>query len=435
MNCFFSLLTAFFLWLPFHNFADQREELLAKHAIKEFKLKNGMRICLKRTDYAEDEFVLQLFAMGGFAALPPNNRPTAILAPTVAWESGLSKQSADQIACDLYQHSIEMEIKVQAFDRLIEASGPTEELEYCLELIQSLLTTPHFQQDALNKVLDKTRCSLQSQTKSLASENSARNIFLQFNTQNWDVWAPLNLTNLNDVNLKMVQQLFQELFANPSEFVLVLVGDINFQKILPLLKQYLEFTPSTSPSQLINPSAPTFPEGITKKEIYGFSRYTNTLTRLTFPISIKQVETLSLELLCDILFKRLNNLIDSTKQLDISYEFPLFPCLDNAWLTIEFSSSRDEIPLISQKILTALDKFKNEELNSEEISFSLKNLQKQKCEIIENDYILSLLSNYYRAGWDLTKLYEEQDEKEMVKKNKLNHYLNLDQYSIISLHP
>ncbi|WP_068468001.1 insulinase family protein [Candidatus Protochlamydia phocaeensis] len=423
------------LLFPFISRADQREDILTNHHIKEITLKNGIRVCLKKTDYDEDEFVFQLFAMGGYAALAPADRPLAILSPDIVWESGLGSQSADQIAYDLYQRSLEIEMKVQAFDRVIEASGPTEEMERCLQVVHNLFTQPQFQPEALSKVIHHTRRSLQKTNASTQTEYSSRNIFLEFNTQNWDVWNPLNSRDLNHISLKKAEKTFLQLFSNPSEFILVLVGDIDFEATIHLLRQYLESIPCRSPSfHLINPPPPPFPPGITKKEISGYSRYANAWTRLTFPIPAKQVETQQLEFLCDILYNRFAQ-NEATKQLDVSYEFPLFPRLDQAWLIIEFSCACNEIPSVCGQIMKILETFKKEGPSAEELNIALKNLEEQKKEVEENDYILSVLANYYRAGWDVTRLYTLSKEKEELRNNDLTFYLNLDQYSIISLYP
>src|ERR1700722_9796284 len=96
-----------------------------KTQTEQFYLKNGLKVILQPTDFEPDNLSLQLFSMGGFASYNSDLRPSARLAAEIAWESGIDDRTADQLSCDLYDDSIDFEIKIQPFDRFIEASCPT----------------------------------------------------------------------------------------------------------------------------------------------------------------------------------------------------------------------------------------------------------------------------------------------------------------------
>lgn len=440
---FFSLKIIFILCilLPFYNFGTPPSASSLSTSPIEFKLKNGMTICLKPTDYEEKSVVFQLFAMGGYAALAPIDRPSGLLAADIAWESGLDDQTSDHLQFELYQNSIEMEIKIQPFDRQIEASCYRDDLQKCLKIVNLLFRQPAFDQEALKRVIANMQHHIRTQHHQC--ELGIREALLKAHTQDWNLFNPLTLSDLDYVNLFKAEKFFKQCFNNPSEFILVLVGDFDPDLVRPLLEKHLGSIPSQTSKGPTIPPLPSFPAGITKKDLYGFHHYKETLTHLTFPIPTKISSHIlgSLDTLCQIIKNRLIKEIPPcklNKKIEVNYEFPFFPQLEDAWLTIQFSAHADsDISFLTHLILRSLEELKAQGPTLEELKELEHYQETDGLAIEENTYVLSLISNYYRAQWDI-KYFDKKSspklEKEVIK-NDLNCYLKLDQYSVISLHP
>lgn len=433
----------FFLLVPFLTWGTTLppvEETATKNSLIEFQLKNGLRVCLKPTSYEEETVVFQLFAMGGYACLSFADRPSGMLAIDIARESGLGDQTADQVSFNLYQQSIELSAKIQPFDRQIEAYCYTEDLESCLNVIHLMFTHPKFDPDAVKKTIAKARETIRSKTH---QEMNIREAFLKLHNANSDVFSSLSLADLDYVSLFKAERFYRQCFANPSEFVFVIVGDFNPKEVLPLIEKHLGTIPSSSITGPINPSSPPFPPGITKKTLEGFARLKEPLTRLTFPIHVKMHgnATQTLNCLCHLIKDRLQKELGPnswTKKIDVSYEFPFYPKFDEAWLTIQFYTAATEHPhLFSNRIIQILSDLKQEGPTQTEVDHLFESLQAEDMEVEENTYLLSLITNYYRANWNLNDLNTSKKQLKLEKdmlKNQLNEYLQLDQYSITSLH-
>ena len=63
-----------------HAEIDVYSHELSEYQITEIHLKNGLRVCLKKSDLESKEFDFQLFAIGGIAHLPLVDQPSAWLA-------------------------------------------------------------------------------------------------------------------------------------------------------------------------------------------------------------------------------------------------------------------------------------------------------------------------------------------------------------------
>lgn len=434
---FFRFYFLILLIFPYFSWGAASQSLSHLGPMTELTLKNGMKVCLFQTKFETDTIVFQLFAMGGYASLSPIDQPSGALAAEIAWESGLNNKTADQISFDLYQKSIELETKIQPFDRLVEAYCYTEDLPECLNLIHGLFTQPKFEQEALKRVIAKNHQAIRCKSP---QELGMREALLKLHTENWTIFDPLTLQDLDYVNLTKAEKFFKHCFGNPSEFVFVLVGDFELEAVEPIVYKYLESIPVNPIMGPTNPSSPLFPNGITRKKIEGY-RSKAPFVRLTFPVSEKtdQDTTKSLNLICHMIKSRLNKQLSpaSCKNLEVSYEFPFFPKLDETWLTIQFlpigCSNSNE--LIEQTV-EALKKLKDQGPTQEELNDLIQILQSEEMDVEENTYILSLISNYYRANWDINSLKDKKPalkvENEMIK-NEIKRYLQLSQYSIIFL--
>lgn len=432
----------FMMFLSFIGQVESSEELDSPSAGKpiEFKLKNGLRVCLKPTSYEEETVVFQLFAMGGYACLSFADRPSGMLAADIARELGLGDQTADQVSFDLYQRSIEMCAKINPLDRQVEAYCYTQDLETCLKIINLMFTRPKFEPDVLRKTINKARETIRSKSH---QDMNIREAFLKLH-HHWDIFAPLTLADLDYVSLIKAERFYRQCFTNPAEFVFVLVGDFDAEEVRPLLEKHLGSIPLSTVAGPLNPPSPPFPPGITKKSLDGFSRCKEPLTRLTFPIPAKitGASTQTLNCICHLIKDRLQceagPLLSSSKKIEVSYEFPFFPKLDEAWLTVQFyTCAQDNPELLANRMIKILNELKIEGPTQEELDHLCESLHAEEMEIEENTYLLSLITNYYRANWNLNDLNSSKKqtklEKEMLK-NDLNQYLKLDQYSVISLH-
>jgi zinc protease len=435
LKYFHFLFLLFFIFISAFIFSQELKADLTRKELKELTLQNGMRVCIKQSHKEPGEFAFQLFAIGGYGSLPAADRPSAFLAAETAWESGLGKQTGDELACALDDHAIDMEIEIGLFDRSIEAQGSISELGYSLSLARLLFTEPKFKEDAFKKVLKINRDKLQKKADN--GKFPKREIFLKVNLRNWNVPSPMTLLDLDKVQLEKMAHLFKNFFSNPGEFILVLAGDFDPQVITPLIEKSLGTLPRQSSPCWNQPDPPLFPEGITKKEFSGTGCYKTSLTRLTFPLSTQAIKFSTLDLLCSLLKNHFPSNLGNSCGMTISYEFPLFPILDPAWLVIQFSSPPSEICSTNQTILQTLTTIKKQGFTEKEVQDAYHELINQQA---NSDDLLSeilLLSNCYIMKGNASMLYspsKDAQAKEMLKK-VLNCYPTLDQYSIISLHP
>lgn len=412
--------------------------------LTEIVLKNGMKICLKPTNFDPGEVSYKLSALGGYASLSEAEIPSGILAAQIAWESGLGKYTGDQVSVLLYENCLEFFPKIQPFGRSVEGSSPTEGIDSFLKCIQMLFTEQQFTKVGMDIAMTQARESFSK--ASLDHEQNYEAFFMETNTQRAKALCHLNDCDLKKVNFDVSKEFYKNCFSNPADFVCVIVGSFDVEEVKPLIYQRLGQIPSLSESKDLKHHLPVyFPKGVTKTTLPVTPR-TEYTTRITLPLSqsLNEKNIHTFEFACQIIEARLRDVI--TKKMvishgvDVAYEFPLYPHLENPWITIQFRSDHKSTPQITELVLSELKRLQHEGASLNEIN-EIKKLQNGSEDYwwSENCYWVSSLSNFYLWGWNPEKIRVQREETALLTVEEISEilktYFDLTHYSIVSAKP
>ncbi len=375
----------------------------------ELTLSNGMRIILKQTD-DDSEITVRLSALGGYADLPHDDRASGELAANFVMESGLGELSADKLSAFLYDHSIEFNLKVEAYTRGIDASLPEDSLEALFCLVNKTFTSPNFSPDSFKGILAKKKNEIIRK-----GENSSIDDILGLvSLQERNALRPLKIRDVEKADLNKATEFFLASFSNPKDFICVIAGDIDIDKTKRLASQYLSSLPlKDSNNKLVLPCYHRPPKVIAKRT-QSLPNSNESLVRLAFPLQIKldSNKLEQLELICQIVENRLRNIVKSrsydAKGVDVWYELPLYPSLEHPWMTIQFHVENTHIKPTIDLVVDELKRVCHKGFSPEEVKLAAK-MKKQSLQLWEhdNDYWIVVLSNHYLWGWNPQRIIEK----------------------------
>jgi len=409
--------------------------------VTELDLANGLRVCLKPTRFEEDEVVIKMAALGGFAAVNANQRASFELAASVGLESGIGEYNADQLSVLLYEQSAEFSLGIQAFSRSIEATAGKEEVELLFKLIHSVFIHPKFTKDAFDRVVMQAKLS--AEKRSSDSGRMYEEAYLTTNTQNYSVLRSLEVNDILRADFESSQKFYNEAFANPEEFVCVIVGDFNLDMMTEMIKKHLANIPVRKAQiGLSHAYLPAFPSTTITKQVKCYKNCEG-LNRLTFPVKVRIDENSIHELafVCQLLEARLrralNKFTGSTQGIDVVYEFPFFPVLEHPWITVQFRSEEKAATLLRDKMIAELESLQTQGPSTEELTQA--KVQKQQNDefwMRENDFWVATLSNYYLVKWPLRDIFkdlktEEWSEVSQVRA-QLKRFFDLKTFTLVS---
>lgn len=420
------------------------ETKIKEIGVTEWILKNGMKVIVKPTDFESDEVFIRFTAQGGLTSLSPEDFAAGDLAAQMAWESGLGHWNCDQVSVFLYEHSLEIQVKIQPFSRIIEGTSDEDGMETYLELVNLYFNSRKFTKEGFDTVIAQTKETLKKKRSDFDAtfEEAVR----AANTK--DVLVPyhIHIEDLEKINFKKAKKLHEMAYSNPGDFTCVIVGNVEPDEIKPLINRYLGSLDSKGKSSW--PSFKchlAFAEGVTQKVVPIHTR-ADSLTRVTLPIHGKpsQESIRKVELLAQIIEGRLRKLfrekMSTSYGIDVGYEFPCYPLLHMPWMTIQYRSESHKIIVLNEIILKELKLLVEKGPTEAEIKEAISQQSRSDEFWLKDNYFwVATLSNYYMWGWnpkEILKSYADSNDLTPDSvRSLLKQLIDIQNYSIISTQP
>lgn len=383
-----------------------QERSLPAMGIIEYKLANGISVCLKPTAFDDDEVLIHGFAPGGFALVEPAKRASAQLAAAIAWESGIGSLSSLQVSRLLYDSEVEIATYVGPFCHSIEGIAPPDRIPELLRLIGNIFTAPKFSKEAVPSVIEHMKQSASHHTDD--AETRFEDVIKAINSGDLAALRPLSDKEISTVDFQTASDFYHSVFLNPSQLTFVIVGSFDPNTIKSLIAHYLGSIPThssaTKQSQALQP---VFPQGVRHEYVTAKGSPEN-LTQITFSLSVKDkpVNLRRWETATQVLEARLRRAftaeVGSTQGIDVALELPLHPSCVPIWLTLQFRSSPAKTERLVEVAVRELQELQKSGPTQEEVQTATE-LQQRNDLYWEGDngYWLSLLSNHYQLGMSL----------------------------------
>jgi zinc protease len=424
------LVSTLFVWViltgqaycnPIASIPDEHfEKNTDNNVIVTKKLQNGMRVILKQTPYDAGQVYIRMLAPGGYASLPQESIASGVVSIHAALDSGFEEISADHF----YTEDIELSIELLPYYRRIQGFSETQEFPKLLSYINKYFKIKTFKSDAFNEAKEEVLKKLASSKKSF--ECVFQNMFLNINMQDFKPMRHPEVEDIKKADMKLSQEIFKRLFANPSEFVVVVVGDFNPEKMMNELESNLGTIPASEAHFDFNRlPPPSFPKENTTKVISA-PEQKNSLARLTFPVTLmnlKTYTTLSLleEFLRDYIGKKLKQKFSDDIGLEVFFENPIYPREELSLYVIQYRCETALINKIREAILEEIKKLCANGISQKQLDITNKKLKEgDSFWLRDNTYWLTLLTDYSAAHWPIKEVTGTPEELSQVKLEQLN---------------
>jgi zinc protease len=414
-----------FLLLIFFSFSlIGVEQVIKTHSIQQIDVEefylNGIKICLKPTDFVKGEVLIHLFASGGYSSLEAVNQPAGKIAAAVAKESGISFLTFDQFSSFLYRNSIEFNFSIKPFTREINGLMDASNISLFLKILNSFFTNPSFSEESFKKVVAKE--------KNKSNQKISHKVCRIDTCTKFDLLKKIDGEEFDRINFEFTKQFFLKSFRNPTEFTCIVVGDFNLQEVLNCLKS----TFSSIREQECKEWKVHLPEQSTDivfKSINLDSAHS--LSKLTLPINCNinsknffhpDIVASLIELRLRKVFKDLN---EDFNALDVIVELPLYPNIDYGWIAIQFRSEKSSTSTLRHEIFKSITKLRTEgPVNEEVFLMKSKSVHKNDIWLRDNNFWVGLLAEYCYRKWNLSEINKNSSRREKLTSEKIHKILN-----------
>ena len=322
-----------------------------KHGFKEWTLSNGMKVYVKKTDYAADAVSFRMQAEGGTSVFSNEEAPNFALLNSAITDAGVGQFDATTLRRMLSGKSVRVQPSVTTRGQTISGGVSVKDMPTLFELVHLYFTQPRRDTVAFASLINRTHAFLTNRNASpkVDYNDSIRAILYDHHPR----LAPVVQATLDKVNYDRILEIYRHAFSDASNFKTVIIGNYDEQELRRLCCQYLAPLPSTGKHEQINwQNVPKMIEGS------SVNRFTK---KMSTPLA-----NVSIFYSADVPF---------TPESDLELDF-LKRCLSIAYtdsvreekggtygVSVDFDLSKDEKPNTTLSISYNADPQRYEELN------------------------------------------------------------------------
>ena len=322
-----------------------------KHGFTEWTLSNGMKVYVKKTDFAADAVSMRMQADGGTSVFGDEDIPNFPLINSAITDAGVGQFDAMMLRRMLTGKSVRVQPSVSSRGQVITGGVSLKDMPTMFELAHLYFTQSRRDTVAFASLVNRSYAFLTNRNASprVDYNDSIRAICYGHHPR----LEPVVQATLEKANYDRILQIYHHLYSDASNFKTVIIGNYDEQQLRQLVCQYLATLPSTYQHEQVNwKHVPQFVEG---SKVSVFRK------KMTTPLA-----NVSIIYSADVPF---------TPQSDLELDF-LKRCLSVAYtdsvreekggtygVSIDFGLEKDDKPNATLHISYNADPQRYEELN------------------------------------------------------------------------
>ena len=223
----------------FGDIVEEREHPAV--GVTEWVLENGARVLLKPTDFRDDEVLMVARSPGGSSLVPDEDYLAALTASAVVQAGGLGELSQIELRKLLSGTVAGVGAEVSELHEGLAGAASGRDLETLFQLMHLRFVAPRRDSLAIEAYRQQARStmSLRSASPDQVFSDSLRAIL----TQNHPRAQPLRAADLDRLDVDRSFEIYQDRFADASDFTFYFVGSFTLDSLRPLVRRYVASLP------------------------------------------------------------------------------------------------------------------------------------------------------------------------------------------------
>jgi len=208
----------------------------------ELTLANGIKVVLKPTDFKNDEILVSAYSPGGHSLYPDQDFLSANFSATIVDQSGIANFDNVQLEKKLKGKVVQISPYISEIKEGFTGSSTPKDFETLLELTYLYFKSPRKDTAAFNTFIGQ----MKSQLKFIKANPQFAFYDTLYKTSYPNapriILAPTE-EQLNKINLDKAFSIYQDRFADASDFKFFFVGNFDVDSITPLIEKYIGSLP------------------------------------------------------------------------------------------------------------------------------------------------------------------------------------------------
>jgi zinc protease len=249
--------------------APKASELGAWDA-KTFTLSNGAKVIYRKTELKNDEIIFRAISKGGTNLYDDKTFLEINNALSVIGQSGVGYFSRMDVSKILAGKKVSVTPNISSNTEGMQGSCSPEDIESLMQMVHLYFTKPRKDQDAYDVYVKKQRSFMDN----MLSDPSS-----YFN-QEWSkfvyqghprAWTVPSAQDWEKTSYDKIFKVYQERFANASDFTFLFVGNIDEAQLQFMCQQYLASLPSNGSKDVYKDVKMNLKKGTDRLNVYNGS--------------------------------------------------------------------------------------------------------------------------------------------------------------------
>ncbi len=204
------------------------------------KLKNGIDIYVRKTDFTPNSISMNACSWGGTSLYSKDDYLNASNAETVAI-GGWGNFSAIDLSKKMAGIRASVSPSVGTRDESMSGSCVTKDLESMFQLTYLAYTSPRKDQEVFNSTMARTKSSLEN--AELDPQTALVDTLRKVVYNNNYMVVRTKPEDIDKLDYDKMIQIYKERFANAGDFTFFFIGDIDIETAKPLFEKYIGSLP------------------------------------------------------------------------------------------------------------------------------------------------------------------------------------------------
>jgi len=418
------------------------ERTIEEVGVTEWELSNGVRVVLKPTDFKEDQILMEALSPGGTSLSSDEDYVPASTATQVIASGGLGAFSAIELQKKLAGKVVSVSPTISDLEEGLSGSASSKDVETMFQIIYLMFTSPRADETIFNSLQTRIKAIVKNRSASpmAAFQDTLQNTLTQYHYRS----RPLTLGLLDEMNLEKSYAFYKDRFADAGDFTFVFVGNLDLEKVKPLVRRYLGGLLSIGRKESWRDVGIDYPEGIIRKTVRkGVEPQSRTVIVFTGSFKYTRENIYAMRSMTEVLDiklrEKLREELGGTYGVSVSYSVSRIP--DQEYnIMIGFGSDPERVEELTEVVFREIEALKIAGASEEYLNKVMETQRRSReTSLKQNEYWLSQLVAQYRRGADPREIltYEELIDRldSTMVQEAAKMYCNANNYVQVSLYP
>lgn len=273
--------------------------------ITDLTLANGARVVLKPTTFKEEEILFSASSPGGSSLVSDEDYPEADFIDSIVSQSAVGDVSYAALQRLLADKSVSVSPFIGELEEGFHGQSGQEFIETLFQLVYLYGTQPRADDDAFATLKDQYTESLRN--RELDPRSAWTDAYIEARYGDSIRRKVPSLEVISSLDLERAFAIYQERFADFSDFTFIFVGNFDLEQMVEWSQRYLGNLPSLDRAETWLDVAPDPPTGVVEVPVYrGQDEQSLTTLLFTGPSEDsldKRLNLRMLEMILDILMR------------------------------------------------------------------------------------------------------------------------------------